>query len=264
MVLSRRPRQGLDRCTWLEGDLLHPDSWYEGIVEFDPDVTVHLAWQGLPDYSLPTSMLNFRAGLELFEFLRSTNCRRVVVAGSCFEYGTLTGCVSEDQHPESMGLFAAFKASQRLVATSLLVGSAITLVWARIFFAYGPGQRSTSIIPSCYRALAAGRKPETRSPNIINDFIHVSDVAAGLATLATTTSPGGTYNLGSGTPTRVREVANTTARLLGLPEVYGPDDDPGVGFWADQSRIHTLTGWRPQLSLEEGIRQTIDVWRSGS
>jgi nucleoside-diphosphate-sugar epimerase len=161
-------------------------------------------------------------------------------------------------------LFAAFKASQRLVAASLLAGPATTLVWARPFFVYGPGQRPTSLIPSCHRALSEGRKPEIKSPDVLNDFIHVEDVASGLAALAVCEAPAGSYNLGSGTPTRVRDVVNLLARTMGLPEVFGPATAPGVGFWADLTRIEKHTDWRPRFSLEAGIRQTLDVWRAAS
>ena len=168
------------------------------------------------------------------------------------EYGNLTGCLSEDRHPQTQGLFAAFKASQRLVATSLLARSATTLIWARPFFVYGPGQRPTSLVPSCYRTLCEGRKPDIKSPDVLNDFIHVDDVASGMAALATSAAPGGDFNLGSGEPARIRDVANLVARLMGLPAVFEPSAAPGVGFWADMTRMRTLTAWRPKIFLGRG------------
>ena len=264
LVVDPAPPADADGCRGLAGDIFDISRWKDAVAEFQPQACLHLAWAGLPDYSLPTSLKNFQAGLQLIEFLRDIRCPRIVVAGTCFEYGNLTGCLAEDRHPQTQGLFAAFKASQRLVATSLLAGSATTLLWARPFFVYGPGQRPTSLIPACYRALCEGRKPDIRSPDVINDFIHVDDVAAGMAELATSAAPGGDYNLGSGEPARIRDIANLVARLMGLPAVFEPSAAPGVGFWADLTRMRTLTAWRPRLSLEEGVRRTLEAWRTAT
>ncbi len=262
LVVDPRRRPRSLRATISAAISSKSSAWKSAVRDFEPAACLHLAWAGLPDYSLPTSLKNFQAGLGLFQFLREIGCPRLVVTGTCFEYGDLSGCLAEDRHPQTQGLFAAFKAAQRLVATSLFAGSATTLIWARPFYVYGPGQRPASLIPSCYRSLQEGRKPEVKTPDLLNDFIHVEDVAAGLAVLATSPAAAGIYNLGSGQPTRIRDVVNLLARCLGRPPVFEPSVAAGAGFWADMTRMVQQTGWRPQLSLEEGIRRTVDVWRA--
>src|SRR5262249_44902564 len=150
-----------------------------------------------PDYSLKMSRQNFQWGLDLLDLLKTIGCPRVTVTGTCFEYGTLTGQLAEDAQPAKQGLFAAFKGAQRLVARSLYADSGLALIWARPFFVYGPGQRATSLIPSCIAALAAGRKPEIKSPDVVNDFIYVDDVAEGLAALTIGNATTSTHELGA-------------------------------------------------------------------
>jgi dTDP-6-deoxy-L-talose 4-dehydrogenase (NAD+) len=276
-VRTTRP----DGATLLHGDLFDLRAIEPQIRAFSPDAAIHLAWSDLPDYSLPVCQKNFNAGLDLFRLLRDGKCPRVVVSGTCFEYGNLTGPVAEHMQPTKQGLFAAFKSAQRLVATSVLADSATALLWARPFFVYGPGQRATSLIPSAIAALAAGGKPDIRSPDAVNDFVYVDDVARGLAALATSAAPCGTYNLGSATPTRVRDVVNLVARGLNLSDVYpsstgvsrmipssaGPENHrrdacATNGFWADLTDTLQSTHWRPQVSLEEGIRLTLAAWKA--
>jgi nucleoside-diphosphate-sugar epimerase len=252
----------------LQGDLSNAAALDRPLRDFTPQACIHMAWAGLPDYSLKMSRQNFQWGLDLLDLLKTIGCPRVTVTGTCFEYGTLTGQLAEDAQPQKQGLFAAFRAAQRLVARSLCADSGTSLIWARPFFVYGPGQRATSLIPSCIAALAAGRKPEIKSPDVVNDFIYVDDVAEGLAALTTGQAPAGTYNLGSGIPMRVRDVVNLVAREMNQPQVYpqgnhAPDARSTSGFWSDQARTRAVTGgWEPRVSLEEGIRRTIAAWKA--
>jgi len=264
LVLSRDPSKLQLPFAWrpLQGDLSDVTTWQAPLRDFQPDACVHLAWSKLPDYSMPTNRANFQAGLSLFESLLEMKCKRVIVTGTCFEYGTLTGCLTENQVPATQGLFASFKTAQRVIAQSLFAKSATTFIWTRPFFVYGPGQRATSLIPAVVRSLLSDSKPDIRTPNAIQDFVHVDDVASGLARLATTDAHAGIYNLGSGQGTQVRELANLVARRLGRPSVYAATIDPGEGFWANMDHMRTTTGWEPAISLEEGVAKTIAVLTS--
>jgi nucleoside-diphosphate-sugar epimerase len=262
LALARKPGKVAETVRWLHGDLFEPEAWGAGVKDFAPECCIHLAWAGLPDYSLAMNRKNFEAGLDLLQMMKEIGCPRVVVAGTCFEYGNLTGCLREEQRAEKQGLFAAFKAAQRVVGQSLLADGATRLIWARLFFVFGRGQRATSLIPSCVAALAAGNRPEIKNPDVVNDFVHVADVAEGLVALATAETAQGIYNLGTGTGTRVRDAVNMVARMMGQPDLYEASQDPGRGFWANIERIREDCGWVPRVSLEEGIRRTIDAWRA--
>jgi nucleoside-diphosphate-sugar epimerase len=272
LVLTRDPAktQLPSVCRPLTGDLWNCSSWEQKMRAFRPQVCVHLGWTGLPDHSLAISAKNFQAGLDLFRCLLETQCTRILVTGSCAEYGNLKGCLTEDRVPSAQGIFAKFKTSQRLVGESLFAPRGISFLWARPFFVYGPGQRAAALIPSVFQSLRAGKSLNVRTPNARHDFIHVEDVARGLVALITTECPPGVYNLGSGQITRVRDLINLMARQLKRPEVYlSPDlvdiesaratTPYGDGFWADIERMQRLTGWRALLSLEEGIRKTVAI-----
>ena len=204
-------------------------------------------------------------------FLWRSTVLCVLVTGSSLEYGNLTGCVNEDRIPARQGVFAAFKTSERLVGESLFSLNGSTLLWARPFSLYGPGQRPDALVPSAFRSLRKGKKPDIQTPDALKDFTHVDDVARGLAALTTSAAPAGVYNLGSGRLTRIRDLVNLIARLLGRPEVFtlvdqvdaevnAPTNQAGEGFWANIERIRQHTGWVPLLSLEEGIRKTLASW----
>jgi nucleoside-diphosphate-sugar epimerase len=236
----------------LAGDLGRPDEWVGRLDAFRPQWCLHLAWEGLPDYSLPRSRANLDAGLRLLEALLRAGTRRVVVAGSCWEYGSAAGAVPETLAPVHCGPFAAAKNDLR----SALASTNLEYRWGRIFFAYGGGQRAQALIPACRAAFASGRVPDIRQPRAAQDFIHVDDVAEGLLALTESDIASGVYNIGSGRPTSVAAVVNEVARACGAPQPY-PDPSYDAGFWADTSKTASATGWSARIDLAEGIARTL-------
>jgi UDP-glucose 4-epimerase len=240
----------------LAGELGHPEAWRAELERFAPECCIHLAWEGLPDYSLARCRANLDAGLRLFEVLIAARVERVVVAGTCWEYGAATGTVDEQRRPADCSVFAAAKNALREMLASAARDAELQYRWARVFFAYGPGQRSNSLIPSCHAAFAAGETPVIQRPRAAQDFIHVDDVARGLLALAERDIQSGVYNLGSGRPTSVAEIANRTAAHFQIaPPFSSVTFDEG--FWADTAKMEAATGWRVGTSLPDGLARTL-------
>lgn len=238
------------------GDITLDGNWQAEVAEFAPDWCFHLAWSGLPDYSLANCRTNVDASIGLLEALVQAKVARVIVAGSCWEYGRASGAVREDALPIDYGVFAAAKHACRalLDATSREVG--FEYRWARVFFAYGPGQRTSSLVPHLRAAARAGQLPDLRTPGAVQDFVHVDDVARGLFMLAQCDAPSGVFNIGSGHPSTADEIADLVERYYGLTSSR-TTVVPGSGFWADSTRITAATGWRPEIGLNEGLASTL-------
>lgn len=230
--------------------------WHDEVVAFAPDCCLHLAWAGLPDYSLPQCRLNLNATVGLIDLLIRSGTKRVVMAGTCWEYGRATGPVAEDSTPVDVGVFASTKQAIRTILEAAARDAGIEYRWARIFFAYGAGQRSTSLIPHLHAAAAAGVTPHIREPGAVQDFVHVEDVARGLASLVERPGPSGAFNIGSGTPTSVAEVANLVARRFGRDMPYRAIPTGG-GFWAGTDKMRQAYGWQSAISIQEGVERTL-------
>jgi UDP-glucose 4-epimerase len=182
--------------------------------------------------------------------------KRFVVAGSCLEYGAASGAVAEGYASVNCGVFASTKQAFRLILESAARDHGIDYRWVRIFFAYGPGQRMTSLIPHCHAAYAEGTTPQIRQPRLAQDFIYIDDVARGIISLAESDIASGIYNLGSGRPTSVGALVNQVATHFGASPAW-PDAGFDSGFWADIGKIVSATGWRPQTSMPAGLAATL-------
>jgi nucleoside-diphosphate-sugar epimerase len=259
----KRPEKISRNINWINGDLLDlEDATQISIRRFSPECCVHLAWAGLPNYSPEKCLANLTAGVNLFNLLHELGCRRIIGAGTCWEYGERTGEVTESIAGFGQNPFAAHKSALREIGQSLMQGPDNCFIWARIFFVYGAGQRSTSLIPSVYRAMKMGDAPKISTPNALNDFVHVQDVAGALLRLIENCDASGIYNVGSGQPTSVAEVVNEIANLMGLDWPYPTQRlDLNDGFWADIERLKSL-GWTPSHTLQSGVAQVISALES--
>ena len=113
--------------------ILSPD-----IKHFRPDICLHLAWEGLPDYSYDACALNFSHFQSLLDVLIKNSIPKIIVAGSCFEVGLLKG-LAPPTIIESMSsnLLGAYKNLHIRLLESLASASLINYTWARIFYLYG-------------------------------------------------------------------------------------------------------------------------------
>jgi len=263
LVVSRQePPAGVPgKVQWYKSDLSFPETFGTALVHFQPDAALHLAWEGIPDFSLEKCLGNLQTGVVFGRAALEAGCKHMVVAGSCWEYGRVLGLVSESEAPSSPGVFGAAKNAQHSILRALFEEGGATLSWSRIFFVFGPGQRRASLVPAVCRSILAGEPPALRTPSAVNDFLYVDDAAAALVLLLETRADG-VFNVGSGVGTRADAVASLLLGMAGKPEGLKASSDFSTGFYGDISGLKAL-GWAPQVTLEEGLRRTFDSIRGG-
>ncbi len=211
-----------------------------------PDVLVHLAWPGLPNYKDSFHVdKNFPADLQ---FIRALDAPHVLVTGTCFEYGMATGCLSEDMDVAPTNPYGQGKDMLRRALQEWQAEHPFTLQWARLFYMYGPGQNPKSLLALLDRAIEAGDKTFNMSGGAqIRDFSPVEKVAASLACLVGRPEVGGVVNVCSGNPVTVRELVENRIREKGadiqpnLGFYPYPDYEP-MEFWGDARKILAACG----------------------
>lgn len=232
------------------------------ILKFKADCCIHLAWDGLPNYSLVNCISNINITTGLLELVVRAKIPRVFIAGTCWEYGSNNGPQDEKNTPELSSIFALTKRFIFSILTTLAKENNFEYRWGRIFFAYGPGQRKTSLLPSLIEQHKRKEMLKVNEPNAIQDFIHIDDLTTGIEILSTIDLPNGAYNLGSGNPTSVSKFANITAENLNLKIPYCEEITAiSKGMWANMNLIYSRTGWKPIMSINEGISKTLNFYK---
>ena len=249
---------------FIKGNLGNLDAVKKSIQEFEPEVCIHLAWEKIPDYSADISKLNLDNSISFLNFIvRESNCKKIIVSGSCLEYGKACGECKESDNVKTTSFFAWAKQSIYNFASLICDYSAIELIWFRIFYVYGPGQRSGSLIPLIINTFNKRECPDIMRPHNKNDFVYVEDVAKAFQIAATKKIPPGLYNLGSGISTSVYEVCKT-AELLITGQTFLSEhlrdtnkEQEIIDFWADTIKTKQTLDWTANTSLEEGINNHI-------
>lgn len=208
------------------------------------DMVIHLAWQGLPNYG---KLFHFEDNLPAdYRFLKSLQAPRLLVTGTCFEYGMQSGCLREDTPTDPANPYALAKDTLRRFLQALQKEQPFTLQWARLFYMHGPGQMPGSLLAQLDRAIDEGAGVFNMSGGAqLRDYLPVSEVARRLALLVDHPECDGIVNVCSGVPVSVRSlveahIARRGARIgLNLGHYPYPAHEP-MEFWGDASRIAQL------------------------
>ena len=249
----------------VEHDLLrgHPDA----LVELQPELCVHAAWYVEPGRYLSSAVnIDFlAASARLAHALAKSGCRRFIGVGTCYEYDTDLGRLSEAAPTRPRHLYSASKLSLHLLLEQIASLTGLEVAWARLFYLYGPHEDQRRLVASVARSLVRGERVEVTPGEQVRDFLHVEDVGAALAAIALS-SVLGPINVCSGEPVTVREIVEALGRAAGRPELIAvgsrpyAQGDPMV-VYGDNRRLREEVGWTPRITLGDGLERTWDWWK---
>ena len=221
------------------------ENWFDYLDQ--PDVLLHLAWGGLPNY-----LDNYHVEVELpiqSKFLSkvvASGLPKLVVTGTCYEYGLTSGALAESQETNPNTPYGIAKDLLRKELFEIQLRQNFELTWARIFYPYGDGQSEISIYSQLRAAMLNGDQQfKMGSGKQVLDFISVEKVASTLVSLSTRCAGVGVVNIGSGEPQSVLDFVQSQIRALGaqIEPLVGalPDRNfESQAFWADSSKLSSL------------------------
>ncbi len=215
--------------------------------------------------------VNTVASLSLARAALRHKVERFIYLGSGFEYQPRDTPIDEEAPLGSHNLYGASKAAGWLLMDYLRREEGLPLTTLRPFTVYGPGESASKLVP--YVALhALNREPMQLTAGAqIRDYIYVSDVVDALVGAADGENlTGRVYNLGAGAAhalsvralvERILELAGAPLSLCAFGAAARTRRDPPY-LVADASRAHRELKWQPRVSLEQGLRETLN-WYDG-
>ena len=256
LVLSRNDHK-VSAGAWLATGGMDKVPWNE-IENFRPETCIHCAWITTPGEYLVSVENDRLCGLSL-EFangLHNRGAKKFVGVGTCLEYEEAATALNEEAAPvRSPTRYAASKIRLRM-GLGEIFNKPGSMAWMRIFYTYGPGAHPDRLIGTFLKKAASGGRLLLQRPEDIVDYIHVDDIACALL-LAATSGMAGSFNIGSGEPLSLRDLANKIEEVSGRSDVFefGEQGDR-VCRYADISRLRGF-GWEPKYSLPEGLRTVL-------
>jgi nucleoside-diphosphate-sugar epimerase len=262
LILSSEAR-GERGADLLKGDLADIARWKGRLKKFKPQAAVHLAWEGIPDFSYAQSVKNLNYGLALFAALAEAGCKKIVAMGTGYEYGDRVGKVDEEIHVLPASAVTAAKHALHMLGEEMAKEKGMDFIWLRPFKPYGHGQRAESLISYIMRCVAGNVPLTLKSPLTRGDFVYVGDVARAIADAAARGRGRATYNVGSGKLTSARDIAKMVCEGMGASKEYYKDflrtakGKAVGGGYAELGTVRKGIGWRPTTDIRTGIQKTI-------
>ncbi len=205
--------------------------------------------------------------LNILLAARESGAERVIHTSTSEVYGTARRVPIPETHPlQGQSPYSASKIGADKLAESFYCAYDLPVVTVRPFNTYGPHQSARAVIPTIITQALTCDKVFLGNLTPRRDLTYVSDTVDGF--LRAANSQGGlgeTINLGAHDEISIGDLAQTIIRLVGRPvEIVTdparlrPERSEVMRLWSDNRKAKQLLGWAPRVSLETGLRQTID------
>lgn len=248
-------------------DLFDDTARQKTLAKISAEWLLHLAWYAEHDkfWEAKDNIAWLALSIRMLGEFAQNGGQRVVVSGTCAEYRWDGEPCRETSTPlEPRSLYGICKATlfKFLEAGAARLG--VNYAWGRIFLLYGSSESEGRLIPSTARALLEGRPALCTHGQQVRDFLHVEDVARALVRILTS-GVSGPVNIGSGEPISIAQAVSELAgqagraHLVRLGALPAREDDVPV-LVPDVARLRDEVGFRPALTLAEGMQKTLAWW----
>jgi dTDP-6-deoxy-L-talose 4-dehydrogenase (NAD+) len=246
-VLTRNSKQ-LDKLNTSGVTFIQHDIHSNKLISFEelgsPDIVLHLAWGGLPNYN---SLHHYEKELPAhYVFLKNLiegGLKKLIVSGTCFEYGMKSGELFEDMCADPTNAYGFAKNTLRRELEFLQTKNSFGLTWARLFYLWGEGQSTSSLYNSLCSAISSNHPEfDLSGGKQKRDYLPVEEVAEYLTKLCLDIESIGILNISSGEPVTIKQIVNTWVNQKGsnIRLNYGkypyPDYEP-MEFWGSSKKM---------------------------
>ncbi len=225
-------------------------------------------------YLAPQSYVdtNIQGTLNMLEAAKRHHAAKFIHTSTSEVYGTALYAPIDEQHPlQPQSPYSASKIAADMLAISYFNAFELPVIVARPFNAYGPRQSARAIIPTIITQILSGAKTlRLGDLSPVRDLNFVEDTCEGFVSLLESKDYGQVFNIGSGVGVSMREVADMIMRLIGVnvgieldESRVRPQNSEVFKLLCDSSKIQKATSWRSKISLEEGLKRTIEWFKSG-
>lgn len=217
---------------------------------------------------------NVLGTLNVLEAVRQHGTNRIVHTSTSEVYGTALKMPIDESHPlQGQSPYSASKIAADMMAEAFARSFGLPVVILRPFNTFGPRQSERAIIGAIIRQALDPSCPAIMigDATTVRDLTFVTDTAAAFmaAGLAEDIEYGQAYNAGSQQAIKISDLIDIIVELtsshkpvLQDEKRLRPTNSEVRALLADSSRFVGATGWLPQVSLQEGLKRTVDWWRA--
>ena len=261
----------------VNGDVRHQPLMERALGEYEIDTVIHLAAQTIVGIANRNPVSTFKTNIEgtwalLEACRRSPTVKQIVVASSDKAYGEHTNLPYDEAAP-LMGRhpYDVSKSCADLIAQSYAATYALPVAITRCGNFYGGGDLNWNrLVPGTIRSVLRGERPVIRSDGkFVRDYFYAEDGAAANILLAEQMATnkdlmGHAFNFSNESQVTVLELVDRLLKLMDSklePDVRNEATNEIREQYLDASKARDVLGWKPNFTLDEGLRRTIDWYR---
>lgn len=258
----------LERIEVVSGDIRDPH--FARKITEKVEVVFHLAALiAIPySYVAPESYMstNVNGTLNMLQAARESGAKRFVHTSTSEVYGTARFVPINEDHPlQAQSPYSATKIAADALAYSYYSAFDLSVTIVRPFNTYGPRQSARAVIPTIMSQILSGRDViNLGSLHPTRDFNFVEDTCHGFIQLAECDAAvGETVNIGSNHEIsigdlvdRIQEVLGSSVTVETTDERVRPEKSEVERLWCDNTKINSMTGFKPRVTLREGLERT--------
>lgn len=236
------------------------------------DTFYHIAWGNTGENRNSSTELqsrNIAYTLAAVKTAYALGCRRFIGAGSQAEYGPMdVDKISPDSPVNPTTPYGAAKLASGQLARMLCKELGMECIWPRIFSVYGIYEKETTMVASGLRKMLAGEKTSFTPALQRWDYLFSADAGRAYYLIGEKGKDGAVYCVGSGKAALLKDYIEIMAELTGAEETgIGARPYPEgavMNLCADISSLTADTGFVPEYTFREGIRETITWLKTGN
>tara|TARA_Y100001936_G_scaffold169582_1_gene165835 strand:- start:3113 stop:4099 length:987 start_codon:yes stop_codon:yes gene_type:complete len=280
----RNVRGIVDKINWIDCDITDPISVKNALKTCNPDKIFHLAAESFvsPSWDHPSHYMdvNYKGTVNILESMRELDMKsRILIPGSGEEYGEIHENelpITEESILRPVNPYAVTKIAQDLISNVYFVSYGINVIRVRSFNHEGPRRDNVFGIP-WYAYQIAKIEQGLQDPEIKTghtgdkrNFTHITDLVNAYWIAMEKCNPGELYLIGSDETEKIHTYREIIDKLISLssnenisikqvPEYTRPTAVPRL--IGDTSKFRKLTGWKPEISVDKILEDTLDYWR---
>ncbi|MCE5209139.1 MAG: SDR family NAD(P)-dependent oxidoreductase [Chloroflexi bacterium] len=269
-LLRMVPREVLDQVEIIAGDIRDPEAIQTAVKGCG--IVFHLgALISIPySYVHPTEVAeaNLMGTLNVLNSCRELSVNRMVHTSTSEVYGTALRVPIGEDHPlQGQSPYSASKIGADKLVESYYCAFGLPVVTVRPFNTYGPRQSARAVIPTIITQALVKDVIHLGNLQPVRDFTYVSDTVSGFIKAAEAKGvEGEVYNLGTGNEVSIGDLAHQIIRIVSRPVQIKtdqirlrPENSEVQRLLSDNSKARKAFGWQPQVTLEQGLEQTV-LW----
>ena len=257
IALSRKNYRNESNIKYIQ-DTIRLNKKLNIVKKFEPEVLIHLSWEGIPNFSKSVLKKNIKDQKIFFKKISLfKNLKKIIVAGSCLEYQNKIGKCEENNRLTNLNDLGKTK-NELFKFIKDTLNDKIKLYWLRIFYIYGQNQRKGSLIPLLLDS--AKKKKPIKLKNVFNshDYIHVDDVSSVIKKLLLKNLKSDVYNVGYGRSISIVSIIRILEKLLKKKITFRSyEKSKQYSFYSCNRKLRKNLGFIPKISLEKGLKELI-------